>query len=51
MNKKKVLVAGVVILLIGLFFLLDLDRFLTLDYLQGSLDRFHAFYAQNRFWA
>ena len=49
MNKKKVLVAGVVILLIGLFFLLDLDRFLTLDYLQDSLDRFHAFYAQNRF--
>lgn len=48
MNKKKVLVAGAVILLIGLFFLLDLDRFLTLDYLQGSLDRFHAFYAENR---
>ena len=49
MNKKKMLVAGVVVALLGLFFLLDLDRFLTLDYLQGSLDRFHTFYAENRF--
>ncbi len=48
MNKKKLLVAGIIIFLLVLFYLLDLGRFLTLDFLQGSLDRFHAFYAENR---
>lgn len=49
MNKKKLLLAGAIVILFVLFFLLDLGRFFTLAYLQNSLDRFHQFYAQNRF--
>lgn len=39
MTRRNVLVLVVVLGLIGAFFALDLDRFFTLDYLQGSREK------------
>ena len=45
---KKIAVVVVILLLAGLFFSLDLGRFLTLDYLKESQGRFQALYDQHR---
>jgi len=46
MTKKLTLVA-IVLLLVGLFFALDLGRYLTLDYIKASQGRFQLLYAEH----
>jgi uncharacterized membrane protein YdjX (TVP38/TMEM64 family) len=48
MNKKKLVIAASVVLLIALFFAFDLGRFLTLDSLKANRDSLSAFYQRNR---
>ncbi|MEX2515596.1 MAG: dihydrolipoyl dehydrogenase [Gammaproteobacteria bacterium] len=45
MNTKKLILIGLVGLAVIGFFIFDLHQFLTLEYLQSSLERFHAYYA------
>ena len=45
---KKIGIVVLLIVLIALFFVLDLGRFLTLDYLKSSQARFASLYAGNR---
>lgn len=45
MNKKKLAILLLVLMFIGLFFGLDLDRFLTLESLKANHQRLLAFYA------
>lgn len=47
MNRKKLLVIGVVAALAVAFFALDLGRFFTLDYVKASQARFAALYAEH----
>ncbi|MGC1456536.1 MAG: TVP38/TMEM64 family protein [Nitrospirota bacterium] len=48
MNKKKLLIAAIVAVLIALFFAFDLGRFLTLESLKTNRDALTAFYQKNR---
>jgi len=45
---KKIILFAVLACLVAAFFLLDLNRYFTLDYIKQSRDSFGAFYAQNR---
>ncbi len=45
---KKVLIVLVGTVIVGLFIFLDLDRFLTLQYIKESQDNFQKIYANNR---
>ncbi|MEE9911556.1 MAG: TVP38/TMEM64 family protein [Deltaproteobacteria bacterium] len=45
---KKIVLFVVLACLVAAFFLLDLNRYFTLDYIKQSRDSFAAFYAQNR---
>lgn len=47
MNKKKLIVIGIVAALAAAFFTFDLGRFFTLDYAQASSARFAALYAEH----
>jgi dihydrolipoamide dehydrogenase len=49
LNWKKLLLAGLVGLLALSFFALGLQQYLTLEYLQGGLDRFREVYRQQPF--
>lgn len=49
MNKKKLLIAAVVVALIALFFAFDLGRFFTLESLKTNRDVLTSFYQKNRF--
>lgn len=49
MNKKKLLIAAIVIALVSLFFVFDLGRFLTLDALKANRDALTTFSEKNRF--
>ena len=49
MNRKKILLLAVIAALVAGYFIFDLGRFLTLEYLRASLDSFQAFYQDNRF--
>jgi uncharacterized membrane protein YdjX (TVP38/TMEM64 family) len=46
---KKIIILGVLLLIVGLFFYFDLGRFLSLDYLKQSQARFQQLYEQHRF--
>jgi len=48
-NKKKLLIAAVVVALIALFFAFDLGRFFTLESLKTNRDVLTSFYQKNRF--
>jgi uncharacterized membrane protein YdjX (TVP38/TMEM64 family) len=48
-NKKKFLIAAIVVVLITLFFVFDLGRFLTLESLKTNRDALTTFYQKNRF--
>lgn len=48
MNKKKIAIAGIVVVLVALFFVFDLGRFLTLEALKANRDALTAFYQNNR---
>ena len=43
MNRSRIILALGLVALIGLIFLLDLDQYLTLDYLRSQQQRFQAF--------
>lgn len=45
---KKIVLFAVLTCLVAAFFLLDLNRYFTLDYIKQSRDGFASFYAQNR---
>ena len=45
---KKIVLFAVLACLVAAFFLLDLNRYFTLDYIKQSRESFAAFYAQNR---
>lgn len=47
--KNKILIFTLLAAVVVLFFVFDLDRFLTLDYLKNSRDEFQIFYDQNPF--
>ena len=47
MDKKKILVVAIIAIVIGLFFWLDLGRFLSLDALQARQQEFAAFVASS----
>lgn len=47
--KNKILIVTLFAAAVVLFFVFDLDRFLTLDYLKNSRDEFQIFYDQNPF--
>ena len=49
MAQKKLVLAAIVGVLIALFFVFDLGRFLTLDSLKANRDALTAFYQKNRF--
>lgn len=49
MNKKKLLIAASVVMLIAVFFVFDLGRSLTLESLKANRDVLTAFYQKNRF--
>lgn len=49
MNKSKLLIATLIAALMTAFFLLDLNRYLSLPYLQGQLDGFRAVYQEHPF--
>ena len=46
---KKIILVAIVLLLAGLFFSLDLGRYLSLDYIKASQTRFQLLYAENPF--
>jgi uncharacterized membrane protein YdjX (TVP38/TMEM64 family) len=48
MNKQKLVIAASVVMLIAVFFLFDLGRFLTLESLKANRDALTAFYQKNR---
>jgi uncharacterized membrane protein YdjX (TVP38/TMEM64 family) len=48
MNKKKLAIAGIVVVLVALFFIFDLGRFLTLASLKANRDALTTFYLNNR---
>ncbi|MDX1594075.1 MAG: FAD-dependent oxidoreductase [Gammaproteobacteria bacterium] len=48
MFRSKLTLLAVVVVLVGLFFLLDLDRFLTLEYAQSQHQALLDLYAENR---
>jgi len=48
MNKKKIVIAASVVMLIAVFFVFDLGRFLTLESLKANRDALTAFYQKNR---
>ncbi|HKI52168.1 MAG TPA: FAD-dependent oxidoreductase [Geothermobacteraceae bacterium] len=47
-NRSKLLIIAVVAILIVAFFVFDLGRFLTLDYLKSQQQAFQSYYAANR---
>lgn len=47
--KNKILIFTIVVLAAVLFFVFDLDKFLTLEYLKSSRAEFHVFYDQKPF--
>ncbi|NDV28841.1 TVP38/TMEM64 family protein [Desulfovibrio sp. JC010] len=47
--KNKILIIMFLVLVAALFFVFDLDRFLTLEYLKNSRQEFQVFYDQNPF--
>lgn len=47
MNNKKLLLVVLVVMAIGAYFGFGLHRYLTFEYLESSLDRFHAYGGQN----
>jgi uncharacterized membrane protein YdjX (TVP38/TMEM64 family) len=49
MAKKKLILAAIVAVLISLFFVFDLGRFLTLESLKANRDALTVFYQKNRF--
>jgi len=49
MGKKKLILAAIVVVLISLFFVFDLGRYLTLESLKANRDALTAFYQKNRF--
>jgi uncharacterized membrane protein YdjX (TVP38/TMEM64 family) len=49
MNKKKLLIAAIVVMLITVFYLLGLGRFLTLESLKANREALTEFYQNNRF--
>ena len=48
MDKKKIVIAASVVMLIVVFFVFDLGRFLTLESLKANRDALAAFYQKNR---
>lgn len=46
---KKIILVAIVLLLAGLFFSLDLGRYLSLEYIKASQARFQLLYAENPF--
>ncbi|MHB8138098.1 MAG: TVP38/TMEM64 family protein [Smithellaceae bacterium] len=48
---KKIVLFAVLACLVAAFFLLDLNRYFTLDYIKQSRDGFASFYAQNKMLA
>ncbi len=48
MDKKKIVIAASVVMLIAVFFVFDLGRFLTLESLKANRDALAAFYQKNR---
>lgn len=42
---KKLIIAGVIVGVLGVFWAFNLDKYLTLSYLKGSMDSFRALYA------
>src|SRR5687768_4543405 len=49
MSKKKLVLLGVLLALVAAFFVLDLGRFLSLDYVKQRQADFTALYAQRPF--
>ncbi|HCY85678.1 MAG TPA: pyridine nucleotide-disulfide oxidoreductase [Desulfobacteraceae bacterium] len=49
-KNKLIIVAGIIVL-IAVFFLFDLDRFLSLSTLKSELDNLRAFYRNNQFFS
>ncbi len=49
MNKKKIAIAGIVAVLIALFFFFDLGRYLTLESLKANRDALRAYYEEHGF--
>jgi len=49
-TSGKLILVAVVLALIAAFFLLDLDRFLTLGYLKSQQQAFYDYYQSHRFW-
>lgn len=49
MNKKKLAIAGIVAVLIALFFFFDLGRYLTLEALKANRDALRVYYAEHWF--
>ncbi len=47
MNKKKIALMILVVVLIGAFFAFDLSRYLSLDYLKSSQSAFASLYSEN----
>jgi uncharacterized membrane protein YdjX (TVP38/TMEM64 family) len=47
-TRLKLIVVVLIVLLIGIFFVFDLQRFLSLDYLKSSQQAFAAYYARHR---
>ena len=47
MSKKKLLIVGLLVALLWVFFALDLERFLSLAYLKSQQESFAALYAQS----
>ena len=47
-SRSKLVVIGLILVLIGIFFVFDLQRYLTLDYLRSSQQTFADYYDQHR---
>jgi uncharacterized membrane protein YdjX (TVP38/TMEM64 family) len=47
-TRLKLIVVVLIVLLIGIFFVFDLQRFLSLDYLKSSQQAFAAYYARHQ---
>lgn len=47
MDKKKIIIVVGIVVLVAVFFIFDLDRFLTLDYLKSRQAEFRAYYHEN----
>ena len=48
MNKQKLVIAAIVVMLIALFFVFDLGKYLTLESLKANRDALTTFYQKNR---